>query len=80
MTSDTRLADVVAELETVGISCLVMGGHAVRYYGLARNTNDADLPAATLHLALVEIVRRRYIAFRKDNDRRANEAIRAVQP
>jgi hypothetical protein len=43
VTSDARLADVVAELETVGISCLVMGGHAVRYYGLARNTNDADL-------------------------------------
>jgi hypothetical protein len=43
VTSDSRLADVVSELEAVGISCLVMGGHAVRYYGLARNTDDADL-------------------------------------
>jgi hypothetical protein len=28
VTSNARLADVVAELEAVGISCLVMGGHA----------------------------------------------------
>jgi hypothetical protein len=40
---DVRLAGVVSELEAVGISCLVMGGHAVRFYGLARHTNDVDL-------------------------------------
>ena len=43
MNSETRLAEVVAALETVGIRCLVMGGHAVRYYGVDRNTNDFDL-------------------------------------
>ncbi len=46
MTADTRLAEVVAELEAVGLSCPVMGGHAVRYYGLVRNTNDVDLRVA----------------------------------
>jgi hypothetical protein len=40
---DVRLAEVVTALEAVGISCLVMGGHAVRFYGLTRHTNDVDL-------------------------------------
>jgi hypothetical protein len=40
---DVRLAGVVGALEAVGISCLVMGGHAVRFYGLSRHTNDVDL-------------------------------------
>ncbi len=43
MISDARLAEVVSQLEAVGVSCLVMGGHAVRFYGLSRNTNDVDL-------------------------------------
>jgi hypothetical protein len=34
-------------------------------------------PASPLHLALVEVVRRRYIAFRKELDRRDKEMIRA---
>jgi hypothetical protein len=38
-----RLAEIVSGLEALGVSCLVMGGHAVRYYGLNRNTNDFDL-------------------------------------
>jgi hypothetical protein len=37
-------------------------------------------PASALHLGLVEVVRRRYIAFRKDLDRRDKEMIRARQP
>jgi hypothetical protein len=37
-------------------------------------------PASALHLALVEVVRRRYIAFRKDVDRRDKERTRARQP
>jgi hypothetical protein len=41
-----RLAEVVSELEVVGISCLVMGGHAVRFYGLVRNTNGTLAQAA----------------------------------
>jgi hypothetical protein len=36
--------------------------------------------ASPLHLALLEVVRRRYIAFRKDADRRDKEMIRASLP
>ena len=43
MSPAERLAAIVGTLETLGIPCLVMGGHAVRYYGLERNTNDFDL-------------------------------------
>lgn len=43
MTPEGRLGEIVTALESVGVSCLVMGGHAVRFYGLARNTNDFDL-------------------------------------
>ena len=43
MIPDARLAEVVSALEAVGISCLVMGGHAVRFYGLSRHTSDVDL-------------------------------------
>ena len=46
VTPDSRLAAIVAAMERVGLTCLVMGGHAVRYYGLARNTNDFDLHLA----------------------------------
>jgi hypothetical protein len=40
---DARLAEVVSALEVAGVSCLVMGGHAVRFYGISRHTNDVDL-------------------------------------
>jgi len=43
---DERLAAIVTALESVGLSCLVMGGHAVRYYGFNRYTNDFDLTVA----------------------------------
>jgi hypothetical protein len=43
---DVRLAEVVSALESVGISFLVMDGHAVRFYGLSRYTNDVDLHVA----------------------------------
>ncbi len=43
MTAEVRLAEIVTALEAVGLSCLVMGGHAARYYGLDRNTIDYDL-------------------------------------
>lgn len=46
MNPETRLAEIVTALEAVGLTCLVMGGHAVRYYGLQRNTNDYDLNLA----------------------------------
>lgn len=38
-----RLAEIVTALEQVGLTVLVMGGHAVRYYGIERNTIDYDL-------------------------------------
>jgi hypothetical protein len=43
---ETRLAEIVTALEGAGVSCLVLGGHAVRYYGLDRTTNDYDLHLA----------------------------------
>jgi hypothetical protein len=43
---EERLASIVTALESVGLSCLVMGGHAVRHYGLQRHTNDFDLTLA----------------------------------
>jgi hypothetical protein len=43
---ETRLAEIVAALEDAGVACLVMGGHAVRYYGLRRDTIDFDLHLA----------------------------------
>ena len=46
MNPEERLAAILASLESVGLSCLVMGGHAVRYYGLQRHTNDFDLTLA----------------------------------
>jgi len=44
--SETRLAEIVTALEAASVRCLVMGGHAVRYYGLNRNTRDFDLHVA----------------------------------
>jgi hypothetical protein len=46
VTPEERLAAIVTALEAVGVSCLVMGGHAVRFYGLHRYTNDFDLHIA----------------------------------
>jgi len=46
MTPEQRLGDLVTALESVGVSCLVMGGHAVRFYGRSRNTNDFALHVA----------------------------------
>jgi hypothetical protein len=43
---EARLADIIRALEAVGLTCLVMGGHAVRFYGLDRNTADFDLHLA----------------------------------
>jgi len=46
VTTASRLGEIVTALEAVGLSCLVMGGHAVRYFGLERNTVDFDLHLA----------------------------------
>jgi hypothetical protein len=46
VSAEGRLADIVTALEAVGLTCLVMGGHAVRFYGVDRNTADYDLHLA----------------------------------
>jgi hypothetical protein len=43
---ETRLAEIISALEAIGLTCLVMGGHAVRFYGMDRNTVDFDLHLA----------------------------------
>jgi len=43
---EARLAEIITALEAVELSCLVMGGHAVRFYGVDRNTIDFDLHLA----------------------------------
>lgn len=47
MSGDERLATIYGELAGLGLPCLVMGGHAVRFYGVDRSTLDFDF-----HLAL----------------------------
>jgi len=42
VTSDQRLAQVATALELVEIPYVVMGGHAVRHYGVSRDTLDFD--------------------------------------
>jgi hypothetical protein len=41
--AEARLAEILAALDELGWSYLVMGGHAARYYGVSRNTIDFDL-------------------------------------
>jgi hypothetical protein len=43
---DERLAAVYAELRALGLPCLVMGGHAARFFGVDRMTRDYDLHVA----------------------------------
>lgn len=43
MSPDQRLAQIARSLRNSGVDALVMGGHAVRYYGIDRNTSDFDL-------------------------------------
>ncbi|MDA0839316.1 MAG: hypothetical protein O2857_16225 [Planctomycetota bacterium] len=42
MTLEEKLTAIVAALDEAGLQYLVMGGHAVRHYGVQRNTNDFD--------------------------------------
>jgi hypothetical protein len=43
VTPDERLAGIYETLTGAGMQVLVMGGHAVRFYGIDRNTVDFDL-------------------------------------
>jgi hypothetical protein len=45
-----RLAQLAAALYEVGLQFLIIGGHAVRFYGVGRNTLDFDL-----HLSFPEL-------------------------
>jgi hypothetical protein len=42
VTLEERLAALVDRLGRAGVNVLVMGGHAVRHYGVGRNTTDFD--------------------------------------
>jgi hypothetical protein len=46
VTTAERLAAIYFEIVSRGLPCLVMGGHAVRYYGVDRTTVDYDLHVA----------------------------------
>lgn len=46
MTVEEKLAHIFRSLSEAGIEALVMGGHAVRYYGVGRNTVDFDFVTA----------------------------------
>lgn len=46
MSADQRLAEIARALNEAGLPSLVMGGHAVRYYGVDRNTVDFDFYAS----------------------------------
>ena len=48
---ETRLAQLLTIIENAGLRCLVMGGHAVRFYGVGRNTIDFDfyVSASSMH-------------------------------
>jgi hypothetical protein len=40
VSATARLLEVVGALTEAGLPFLIMGGHAVRYYGIDRNTFD----------------------------------------
>lgn len=40
--SDQRMSEIATTLQAAGLGSVVMGGHAVRYYGVDRNTVDYD--------------------------------------
>ena len=42
MTADERLAQLASALRRAEIRFLIMGGHAVRYYGVNRDTLGFD--------------------------------------
>lgn len=42
MTVEERLVQIASALDRVGLKFLIMGGHAVRYYGVSRDTFDFD--------------------------------------
>ena len=42
MSATPRLLEITDALAEAGIACLIMGGHAVRHYGVDRNTFDFD--------------------------------------
>jgi hypothetical protein len=44
--AEERLAAIYAEIARLGLRALVMGGHAVRFYGVDRSTVDYDLVIA----------------------------------
>jgi hypothetical protein len=46
VSTEERLAQLLSILEEAGLACLVMGGHADRFYGVGRNTVHFDIYAS----------------------------------
>ena len=59
MNAAARLAEIAAALTELGLRFLVMGGHAVRHYGVERNTLDYDLHLGVDSLAELPATLRR---------------------
>jgi hypothetical protein len=45
---EQRLASIVVALRSAGLACLVMGGHAARFYGVQRTKIDFDFQIGRL--------------------------------
>ena len=65
MNPTDRFLQVVAELQAAGLNLLVMGGHAVRHYGVERNTLDFDFHLSLENVGLLESHLRRTTPLRK---------------
>ena len=53
LSNDAKLSQIASALRQTGLECLVMGGHAVRYYGVGRNTRDFDFDVSAASVAEV---------------------------
>src|SRR5213595_402714 len=65
VTPDQRLARIALGLRDAGIEALVMGGHAVRYYGVDRNTIDFDFHISVGNESKLDEVLVQHTLFRR---------------
>ncbi len=67
MNAETRLAEIYEAMVGSGIRTLVMGGHAVRFYGIDRTTIDYDLHLASADWEKLPDVLRRFFLARQES-------------
>ncbi|MBI4585344.1 MAG: hypothetical protein HY717_15120 [Planctomycetes bacterium] len=67
MNAETRLAEIYEAIVGSGIRVLVMGGHAVRFYGIDRTTIDYDLHLASVDWERLPDVLRRFFLARQES-------------